>query len=220
LVSSSDLRNRVIQHGHIINAAKQAGIKHLLYTSFVRKANPEKSPISFIAMEHIETEKMIKESGIPYTLLFNALYADVLPMFMGDEVMEKGIFLPAGTGKAAFTAREDMAEATAILMQESGHENKSFVFSGTENYSFADISNTLSELAGKVVPYHQPSVEQYLETVTALGVPKEFAQFLAAFSQSIGLDEFEVKEADLERILGRKPQTLKNYLQSIYTEWT
>ena len=88
LISSSDLQGRAEQHENVINAAAEVGVKHIVYTSFLRKNETSTSPIAFIAQQHLETEKSLKASGIPYTLMLNGLYADVLPGFFGDTVLE------------------------------------------------------------------------------------------------------------------------------------
>jgi len=85
LVSGNDVVNRGKQQINAVNAAKEAGVKHIIYTSFVRKNDSETSPIAFIAKSHIETEKQIKASGMAYTILKNNLYLDVLPMFLENK---------------------------------------------------------------------------------------------------------------------------------------
>lgn len=216
LISSSDLNNRTEQHRNAINAAKEVGVKHIIYTSFVRKNNTETSPIAFLAKQHIETEKILKESGIPYTLLLNGLYSDVLPGFLGEKVLETGVFLPAGNGKAAFTTRLDMAEAAANILVTTGHENKEYVFTNTENNDLGELATFLGEISDRKVTYINPSKETYLEAVIKAGLPQEYAGMFASFSEAIEQGEFETANSDLENLLGRKPTSLKEYLKSIY----
>src|SRR5690606_12729824 len=94
LVSSSDVANRTQQHENAVNAAKEVGVKHILYTSSERKNETETSPIYFLGKSHLETERLIKESGLTYTIFRNNLYLEALPMFFGEQVLETGIFLP------------------------------------------------------------------------------------------------------------------------------
>ena len=199
-----------------MNAAKQAGVKHILYTSFTRKNETGGSPIEVVAQSHIETEKLIKASGIAYTILKNALYADVLPLFLGDKVLETGVFLPAGEGKVSFATRKDMAEAAAVILASLGHENKEYILAGDNNYSLNDVAVFLSELTGKEIPYTSPATEVYTETLTKAGVPLEYAGMFAGFGAAIAQGEFETVVTDLAALLQRKPTTLKEYLQSVY----
>jgi NAD(P)H dehydrogenase (quinone) len=95
-VSSSDIIKRTAQHQNVIIAAKEAGVKQVIYTSFQRRNESENSPLGIVAQSHIQTEKWLKESGIDYTILKNNLYMDFLPGFIGEKVAETGvIFVPA-----------------------------------------------------------------------------------------------------------------------------
>jgi len=90
LVAGNDVPRRTPQHTNVINAAKEAGVKHLVYTSFQRKTEDGSSPIAFVTDAHLATEKLLHESGLVYTILLNSLYLDVLPQLMGPQVLETG----------------------------------------------------------------------------------------------------------------------------------
>jgi NAD(P)H dehydrogenase (quinone) len=216
LVSGTDIANRANQHENAIKAAKEAGVKHILYTSFERKNETETSPIGFVASSHLATENLIKASGMNYTIFRNNLYLDVIPWFFGEKVLETGVFLPAGHTKAALTLRDDMAEATANVLLTDGHENKEYIFSNSENVSIGEVTKTLSEVVGKEIPYISPNTEVYVETLTNANVPAEFIGMFAGFSEAIKQGEFEVENSDLEMLLGRKPASVKEYLAKVY----
>jgi NAD(P)H dehydrogenase (quinone) len=216
LVSGSDIHNRLRQQTNVIKAAREAGVNHIVYTSFIRRNEGETSPIAFVAKSHIETEKLIKASGIPYTIMMNGLYADMLPIFFGEKVLETGIFLPAGDGKAAYATRNDMAEAAANILLDEGHKNKQYVITNSDNYSLQDAASILSELTGNSISYTKPSSTLYTETLTKAGVPAEYVGIFASFSEAIRQGEFETSSTDLERLLGRAPATLNEYFTSVY----
>jgi len=131
-ISGSDIAKRLTQHQNVVNAAKEAGIKHIVYTSFQRKNETETSPLWIVAQSHISTEQWIKESGMTYTILKNNLYMDFLPGFIGEKVLETGVaYVPAENGKIAAVLRADMAEATANILSGSNHNNKMYDFTNT-----------------------------------------------------------------------------------------
>ena len=217
LVSGSDVVNRGKQQENAVKAAKEAGVKHILYTSFERKNDTQTSPISFLAKSHIDTENLIEASGLTYTIFRNNLYLDALPMFFGEQVLTTGIFLPAGDTKSAFALRNDMAEATANVLTGQGHENKEYSLSNTENTSIQEIAQDLSEIVGKQINYVSPPQNIYVETLTGAGVPTEYVGMFAGFAEAIKQGEFSTEKTDLENLLGRKPMTAKAFLKEVYT---
>jgi NAD(P)H dehydrogenase (quinone) len=217
LVSGNDIVNRSKQQENAVKAAKESGVKHIFYTSFERKNETETSPIHFVADSHISTENAIKTSGMTYTIFRNNLYLDILPMFFGEQVLETGVFLPAGETKAAFTSRLDMAEATANVIIGTGHENKEYAFSNTESVSISDVTASLSEVVGKEINYINPTTDVYMDTLTKAGVPNEYVGMFAGFSEAIKQGEFSIDKTDLEKLLGRKPTTAKEFLQQTYS---
>lgn len=216
-VSGSDVVKRGLQHENVVRAAKESGVKHVIYTSFQRSNETDSSPIAMVAQVHLNTEKMLKESGMVYTILKHALYMDMLPMFMGNKVLETGtIFLPAGEGKVSYALRKDLAEAAANILLSNGHENKIYEFSSSKSASFQDIATLLSELSGKPIHYASPSQELFQQEMSKAGVPSELIGLVATFSEGIKQGEFDHPAAILREILQREPVKVKDYLTVAY----
>lgn len=216
-ISSSDLNDRIAQHKNVVDAAIEANIKHIIYTSFQRKNETESSPIWLLASAHIATEKMIRSSGITYTILKNGLYADFLPSLLGPDPAKTGsIFLPAGNGKVAYTLRSDLAAGSAEVIIGRGHENKEYEFCADKTYSFEEIAGYLSELFGKKIIYIDPSVEEYRETLSKNGVPDIYIGMFTGSATAMKQGEFDFTDNTLSTILGRSCTPLKNFLSEVY----
>jgi NAD(P)H dehydrogenase (quinone) len=216
LISSSDINNRQQQHENIINAAKEAQIGRIVFTSVTRRREDGSSAIGFLTSSLLSTEKMIKEGGFVYTLLRNPLYADVLPIFLGDRVLSTGVFLPAGDGRASFTSRQDLAEASAEVLAGSGHDGKEYTLANEVNYSFKDIADILTGLSGKPIAYTNPTKEVFTQALVQAGITSEQIGGLTTFIEAIKQGEFETNRTDLPFLLGRRPVSLESFLESVY----
>ena len=217
-VSGSDILNRSTQHQNVVQAAKEAGVKHIVYTSFQRKNETETSPLWIVAQSHIQTEKWLKESGIGYTILKNNLYMDFLPGFIGEKVLETGvIFVPAESGKVSAVLRSEMAEAAASILATTGHEGKEYNFTNTNAVSYQEIAQTISDVSGKTIDYISPSVVDYEKTLANYGVPAEVIGIFSSFALAQADGELDVVGSDLEQLLGRKPTSVKTFLNQVYS---
>lgn len=215
LISSNDFNDRIGQHKNVIDAAKNAGVKHIFYTGVTMK-DIETSPLKPLLADHYQTEDYIKASGLTYTFLQNSLYFEVVPMFVGAGVLETGIFFPAGEGKVAFAARQDLGEATATILSTEGHENKTYNLTGSEAYSFADIAAELSALTGKTVAYTSPESAAFEGMLKQFGLPEEIVVMSVLFAAGMKNNDFSSPSTTLEQFLGRKTTDLKAFLHATY----
>ncbi|MFL9845901.1 SDR family oxidoreductase [Flavobacterium rhizosphaerae] len=215
LISSSDFNDRVGQQINVINAAKQAGVKHIAYTGIEDK-DAHNSATGILAKDHAETGDYLKASGVGYTLLNNSLYADVIPMFVGENVLENGIFFPAGQGRVPFATRDDMALAAAVVLTTQGHENKEYAIANDESLSFKDIAEIISEITGKQITYTSPDAETYKNVLKEAGVPDNFIWMLSGFAQAIKDKELETGKAYLSKLIDKKPTSVKEFLTQVY----
>lgn len=215
-VSASDVAQRYAQQENVVKAATEAGVKHIIYTSAQRKREDGTSVIAFVIEADLHTEALIKESGMTYTILKHGLYTELLPLFMGESVIETGVYLPAGMGKAAYISRNDLATAGATIITTEGHENKTYEFGGATAYSFQDIADMLTELSGKTIIYPAPSVEEFTEQMKGYGLSEEEIEEAAGYCIAIAQDEFDFPSTKVEELIGRPTESVKAYLKAAY----
>lgn len=148
--SSSDIAHRFEQHKNVINAARETGVGHIIYTSFDMK-NLQQSIMGKEVQYHAYTADYLKQIAIPYTLMDNTMYADMIPFLSGKDILNNGIYIPAGDGKTPFLPITEMAEANAVVMTTPGHENKEYIIAAETAFSFAEIAEQLSDITGKKI---------------------------------------------------------------------
>ncbi|GAB2543052.1 SDR family oxidoreductase [Spirosoma aerophilum] len=213
LVSAVAFTDRVRQHRNVIDAAKQAGVKHLFYTSIQRSSNfvmPE------VTESDLATEAYLKASGLTYTILKNGYYFEGLGYLIGSEVPDTVIRFPAGEGKIAFVKRIELAAATAALLTSEGHDNQEYTLAGSEAYSFYDIARELSALAGRPIAYQSSELAPYIAQKVSAGFPDFVANFFAQWGAAAQHGMLGGTNNTLERLLGHKPTSLHEYLKTAY----
>lgn len=219
-VSGGDDNERAKLHKNVVDSAKKAGIKHILYTSAVWKDESNSSPLANLVDSHLQTETCIKTSGITYTILKHNLYAEVIEMMIGDKsqlLKTKTIYLPTANGLASFIPKKDLAEAEVkILLNPLPYSNKVLEFNGSEQISFSDIAKKISEIVKEPIQYISPTKKEFEEQMSKFGLPSHIIEILTTFSIAIANREFDQQSNDLERVLGRKTTSLSEFLQATY----
>jgi len=212
--SEFDYATRVQQHQNVVEAARQAGVRHVVYTSIF---NPSAESRFGSTRSHAATEARLLASGLTYTILRNTLYLDLVPMFVGENALPSGSFyFAAGQGRVSFGLRDEMGQATANVLATKGHENKIYDLAPAPPYSFQDIATTLSEVTGRPVAYVPVTNDQLTDGMREHQVPAPVVQMMSELASAIEADEFNASSPDFEQLLGRKPTDLKTYLTSVY----
>ena len=210
MVSGSENPNRVQQHKDFIDAAKVAGVSHIIYLSFY---NASKNSIFTLGRDHYATEEYIKESGFKYTFLRDNFYAD----FFVDLCREYGeIKGPAGNGKVSAVVRSDVSEVAAKILENPGKwENQTLNMTGPEELSMTEIVKAVSEYFGKEIKYIEETVEEAYESRKIWKAEQwEYDSWVSTYT-AIAENEQSGISNDIEKVLGRKATSLAEYLEKI-----
>ncbi|MDR6217358.1 SDR family oxidoreductase [Deinococcus soli (ex Cha et al. 2016)] len=197
LVSSNDFDDRVGQHRHVIDAARDAGVDLIAYTSLL---NADRSGM-ILAGDHQATEALLRESGVPFTLLRNGWYTENYDL---KGAVKNGAILGAAGSHALQPApRQDYAEAAAAVLSTDGHAGQTYELAGDEAITLADLAAEVARQSGQPVAYHDLSAEEYARTLAGFGVPDGFAHVLADSDTGITRGELASESRDLSRLIGR-----------------
>jgi putative oxidoreductase len=210
MVSGSENPNRVQQHKDFIDAAKIAGVSHIIYLSFY---NASKNSIFTLGRDHYATEEYIKENGFKYTFLRDNFYAD----FFVDLCREYGeIKGPAGNGKVSAVVRSDVSEVAAKILENPGKwENHTLNMTGPEELSMTEIVKAVSEYLGKEIKYIEETVEEAYESRKIWKAEQwEYDSWVSTYT-AIAENEQSGISNDIEKVLGRKATSLAEYLKKI-----
>ena len=214
LISSGDQGDRMQEHKNVVDAAKKMGVKSIAYTS--RSLKDKATLSNKLMLEHFDTEDYIKASGLKYVFFQNALYMDVIPLFVGKQVFETGIFQPAGDGKVAFALRQEQSQAMGNVLLNEIFDNQVYRFTGSEAYSFYDVATALTELSGKQVKYTAVETPVFEEMMKQKGLPEGVIKKIIDFNLDIKNGQEAEVTNDLEIELGRKPASLKEGLKILF----
>ncbi len=199
LISSNEIGQRATQHSNVIEAAKKAGVKWIVYTSLLRA---DTSTLS-LAGEHLETEKALKASGIPYTILRNGWYTENYSGSIGGALAGGAFIGSAGNGKISSAARADFAEAAAVVLTSDGHQGKTYELAGDKAYTLTDLASEITKQSGKTIPYKNLPEGDYAAALKSFGVPEGFAFAIAGWDVSASKGDLFDDSHQLSRLIGR-----------------
>ena len=215
LVPTHAFTDRVAAHANVIDAAVDAGVRHLVYAPIIR-AQDSTFTMKEITAEDEGTKAKLAESGLDHTLAEHPPFLDVITPYLGANPYENGVRVPAGDGRFAAASRDDLAAAQAAILTEEGHGGKTYRLTGEPSVSFAEIAEILSAIHGSDVPYVPVSDEEYLEMMRAVGFPDFAVEFVLTWVRGMNAGEWEADGNDLETLIGHSPTTTAEFLRSEY----
>lgn len=224
LISGTRVGARVAQHKAAIDAAAQAGAKHIAYTSFIGIDDPA-NPAE-VRHDHIETERLIRASGMAWTMLRDAHYADAMILMAGPGVMQTGQWISnSGEGREAMVWREDCVESAVAVLTGDGHEGQIYNITGPELQTFGEVTAILSEVTGKPIEYVPVDDAQQYVIFDAMGIPRRpvddqyvggipwNSDDMVTFGQAIREGFLELCTNDVEQLTGRPARCVRQMIE-------
>jgi NAD(P)H dehydrogenase (quinone) len=215
LVSSSEFGQLAAQYSNVIMAARTAGVSRIAYTSMLN-ADDSTSPL---AGGHRDTERVLREAGVPYTLLRNGYYTEVYTAVytdpLGRYLQDGEILGAAGHGKIAAATRPDYAAAAAAALLLDEKENRIYEL-GSPAFGLPQLARAISEITGRKVTYHDLPAGEYAWALQRTGLDEATARFVVALDVSIARGDLETSSQDLARMLGRSATPLTEVARAAY----
>jgi len=197
----------------IIDAAKQAGVRQIVFLSLI---GVEKNRI----VPHYKIEQHILKSGLEYTFLRPSFFMQNLSTTHRDEIKDQNeIFVPAGRGKTSFIDVRDIAAVAALTLTEAGHANRIYELTGDEALDYGQVAALLTDVLGRPITYRQPGLLQFLRRQLAKGTPLAFATVMAGIYTTARLGLAARLTGDLRRLLGRAPISFRQYVEDYQACW-
>ncbi|MGE6632184.1 SDR family oxidoreductase [Bacillus sp. NPDC077027] len=212
IISTAD-GDRVKQHTAAVNAAKEANVQLIAYTSVV---NATKSQL-VLAQDHAKTEEVILASGIPYSFLRNNWYLENEADIIQASLNAAPFLTPIGDGKVGWATRRDYAEAAANVLAGEGHENTVYELSGPL-LTHDELAVIIREVSGKDITVQHVDVETYGDILANNGVPQEAVPFVKAIQSGIREGALAVESSDFEKILEHQLTPLQEGIRRIISK--
>jgi uncharacterized protein YbjT (DUF2867 family) len=206
-VPGDDAPGRVAEHRTAIDAAVDAGVRHIVYLSAIGAAEDS---VWTLVREHWQTEQHIRASGIPWTFLRFNLYADFLPFMVGADGVMRG---PADGGRVAAVRRDDVAAAVAAVLAADGQEGRIYDLAGPEAFSLAEAAETMSEVSGRAVRFHHESDEEAFASRAGQGTDQEIRGWVSTY-WAIRDGVLEQVSPHVRELSGRDPGSFADYLRA------
>jgi NAD(P)H dehydrogenase (quinone) len=207
LVSASEDADRVRLHTTAVDAAVAAGVERVLYLSFLA-CGPDAT--FTVARDHWHTEQHLRASGVRHTFLRDSLYLDYFPLFVGADGVIRG---PAGDGRVAGVARDDVADVVVAVLLGDGHDGRSYDVTGPEAFSFQQAAEELSRATGRAVAYHPEALEEAYASRASYGAPHwEVTGWVTTYA-AVAAGELDVVGDTVDTVAGHPPMGLAEFLR-------
>ena len=210
LISSSEIGQRTAQHKNVIDAAKLAGVELIAYTSLL---HAEISPLA-LAEEHIETEAYLEQVNVEYVLLRNGWYTENYLVSIAPSLVNGGFIGCAKEGKISSSAREDYAEAAAVVLTSTEPQaGKIYELAGDESYTLAELCAIISKESGVTIPYINMTEDEFFIALKNAGLPASFAGVLANSDAGASQGGLFDDSHTLSNLIGHPTQPLRQLVE-------
>ena len=196
-----------------MDAAKRAGVKHVVFLSLIGIENTQYVP-------HYKVETYLRETGFQTTFLRCSFFMQNLNTTHRKEIKERNeIFVPVGNAKTSFIDTRDIGAVAALALTQEGHANKKYDLTGSEALDYWQVTKTLSEVLGREIQYKNPNSIHFLFETIRRGTPFMFAYVMTKLYTSTRAGMAETVTNHVQKLIGREPIPFNKYAKDYKESW-
>ncbi|MBF4588809.1 SDR family oxidoreductase [Curtobacterium sp. VKM Ac-1395] len=209
MVSGAEAQDRLEQHRTFVTAAADAGVRHVVYTSFMGAAE---DATFTLGRDHWATEQAIRATDMAHTFLRDSFYLDFVEDLVGEDGVIRG---PAGDGAMAAVARADVARvATSVLRDPAAHLDRTYDLTGPAAITLAEAASIVSAERGRAVRYQPETMEEAYASRARWNPERWQADAWVSTYTAIAEGALARVTGDVERVTGRAPMSLRDVLRA------
>jgi NAD(P)H dehydrogenase (quinone) len=204
---------RLQQNTNALEAARAAGVRHVVYASFLKAESPL---VEHSRLVHFPTEQAIRASGLDFTILRHALYADILVGDLRETLATGKLHRPGGSARSAYVAREDLGHSAARVLMRDEPSGRTYTETMEQTYNGAEVAALISEVFGTPVAFEPVAAADWPAYMTEKwGVPPEISNSTVGTMQAVAAGEFDVVTRDYREITGHAARDMRQFLVSV-----
>jgi NAD(P)H dehydrogenase (quinone) len=211
LISSSEIGQRARQHRAVIDAARAAGVRHLVYTSLL---HADTSLID-LAAEHRATEAALAASGLPMTLLRNGWYTENHAATVQGAKATGVMIGSAGDGRIASATRADYAAAAVAVLTGAGHEGRTYELAGDDSWTMQDLADAVARGTGRDVTYTDMAEADHAAALAGHGMPTPVAAMIAGWDAATAKGALLDEGRQLSTLIGRPTTPMADTVRAL-----
>lgn len=208
--SAVPVEQRIRQHFNALQAAKQAGVKRVVFASFMAATPASRFDIAPFLLY---AESKLRLSGLDWTIARDGMYLDPIADWLPELIRMGRLPYPVRDGRVAYICRDDLARSLAAACVDDRHSHRLYKLSGSSSVSMAELAKIISDTVGKTITFDSVSAEEFVTICKAVNEPEEMITALLSMYRAVENGEFEEVTDDVNTLTGSLPESIESFLR-------
>lgn len=204
------VEQRITQHFNALQAAKDGGVKRVVFVSFMAA---EPGSQFLLSPFYLYAEARLRLSGLPWTIVRNGMYIDPVADWIPDLVEMGHLSYPVNHGKVAYISRDDLARGLAATCLAEKQEGKLYKFTGSRAISMEELAKIISKVTGHRIPFKKVNENEFSQICKTDNITDSMIEILLSMYRAVDQGEFEVVTTDIEQLTGIPPKSVDHAVE-------